>query len=132
MKKIFRACLLACLSVASAVAQNVGSLVDDQLSGLVSTYQGIHAHPELSHQEEHTSALLAAELRKAGYTVTERVGKYPDGTQAYGVVAILQNGPGPKLLIRTDMDALPIVEETGRRLCQPSSRARTPLVRKWA
>ena len=113
MKKIFRACLLACLSVASAVAQNVGSLVDDQLSGLVSTYQGIHAHPELSHREEHTSALLAAELRKAGYTVTERVGKYPDGTQAYGVVAILQNGPGPKLLIRTDMDALPIVEETG-------------------
>jgi hippurate hydrolase len=95
------------------VAQNVEGLVGDQLSGLVSTYQGIHAHPELSHREEHTSALLAAELRKSGYTVTERVGKYPDGTQAYGVVAILHNGPGPKLLIRTDMDALPIVEETG-------------------
>jgi amidohydrolase len=113
MKKIIGACLLACVGLAPAVAQNLEGLVGDQLSGLVSTYQGIHAHPELSHREEHTSALLAAELRKSGYTVTERVGKYPDGTQAYGVVAILQNGPGPKLLIRTDMDALPIVEETG-------------------
>src|SRR5277367_5234087 len=113
MKEIIGACLLACVGLAPAVAQNIEGLVGDQLSGLVSTYQGIHAHPELSHREEHTAALLAAELRKSGYTVTERVGKYPDGTQAYGVVAILQNGPGPKLLIRTDMDALPIVEETG-------------------
>ena len=113
MKEIIGACLLACAGLAPAVAQNVEGLVGDQLSGLVSTYQGIHAHPELSHREEHTAALLAGELRKSGYTVTERVGKYPDGTQAYGVVAILQNGPGPKLLIRTDMDALPIVEETG-------------------
>ena len=113
MKEIIGACLLACVGMAPAVAQNIEGLVGDQLSGLVSTYQGIHAHPELSHREEHTAALLAAELRKSGYTVTERVGKYPDGTQAYGVVAILQNGPGPKLLIRTDMDALPIVEETG-------------------
>jgi len=113
MKEIIGGCLLACVGLAPAVAQNLEGLVGDQLSGLVSTYQGIHAHPELSHREEHTSALLAAELRKSGYTVTERVGKYPDGTQAYGVVAILQNGPGPKLLIRTDMDALPIVEETG-------------------
>jgi metal-dependent amidase/aminoacylase/carboxypeptidase family protein len=60
-----------------------------------------------------TAALMVTELRKAGFTVTEHVGTYPDGTQAYGVVAILENGPGPRLLIRTDMDALPIVEETG-------------------
>jgi amidohydrolase len=112
MKEFIPACLLACICTATA-AQNVEALVGGQLPELVSTYQGIHAHPELSHQEEHTSALLAAELRKSGYTVTERVGKYPDGTQAYGVVAILQNGRGPTLLIRTDMDALPIVEETG-------------------
>ncbi|WP_353071044.1 amidohydrolase [Tunturiibacter gelidiferens] len=57
-------------------------------------------------------ALLASELRKVGYTVTERVGKYPDGSQAYGVVAILKNGAGPTLLVRTDLDALPVTEKT--------------------
>jgi hippurate hydrolase len=88
-----------------ALAQDLPDLVD--------TYKSIHEHPELSHQEARTSALLASELRKTGYTVTEHVGKYPNGTQAYGVVAILKNGPGPQLLIRADMDALPIVEETG-------------------
>ena len=77
------------------------------------TYKGIHAHPELSHHEEATAALMAGEMRKAGYTVTERVGKYPDSSQAYGVVGVLKNGPGPTLLIRADMDALPVVEETG-------------------
>jgi amidohydrolase len=97
---------LACLLLLPAVvsAQNLSDLVDK--------YKDIHSHPELSHHEQRTSAMLAAELRKAGYTVTEHVGKYPDGTQAYGVVAILENGPGPRLLIRADMDALPIVEET--------------------
>jgi amidohydrolase len=98
---------------APVLAEDLSRLVDGELPGLVSTYKGIHAHPELSHHEEITAALLATELRKAGFTVTEHVGKYPDGTQAYGVVAILENGPGPRLLIRTDMDALPIVEETG-------------------
>jgi len=104
---------LACLFVTPALAENLDRLIDGELSGLVSNYKQVHSHPELSHQEEKTAALLTSELRKAGYTVTERVGKYPDGTQAYGVVAILENGPGPRLLIRTDLDALPIVEETG-------------------
>jgi amidohydrolase len=111
MKKLY--CLFALLGCAPVRAQSVDAQVSGQLNGLVETYQGLHSHPELSHHEERTSALLAAELRKAGYSVTERVGKYADGTQAYGVVAILQNGPGPKLMIRTDMDALPVVEETG-------------------
>jgi amidohydrolase len=96
-----------------AMAQDVPAYVNTQLPGLVDIYKGLHAHPELSHHEEQSSALVAAELRKAGYTVTEHVGKYPDGSQAFGVVAILKNGAGPTLLIRTDMDALPIVEETG-------------------
>jgi amidohydrolase len=113
MKKIFLSASIASILAVPAMAQSVTSLVEPQVSGLVQTYKGLHAHPELSHHEEHTAALLAGELRKAGYTVTERVGKYPDGTQAYGLVAILQNGPGPKLLIRADMDALPIIEETG-------------------
>ena len=105
--------LILALTAAPILAQDLPTFVNSELPGLVDTYKGIHAHPELSHQEEHTSAVLAGELRKAGYTVTEHVGKYPDGSQAYGVVAILKNGDGPTVLIRTDLDALPIVEETG-------------------
>ena len=101
------------LAAMSLLAQDLPTFVNSELPSLVDTYKGLHAHPELSHQEEQTSALLAAELRKAGYTVTEHVGKYPDGSQAYGVVALLKNGDGPTLLIRTDLDALPVVEETG-------------------
>ena len=101
--------LLGPALLATAICAQSPSLAPD----LLDFYKNIHAHPELSHFEEHTSAMLAAELRKAGYTVTEHVGKYPDGSQAYGVVAILKNGPGPTLLVRADMDALPIVEETG-------------------
>ena len=93
-------------------AQEVPALVERQLPNLLVTYKGIHAAPELSHHESQTSALLANELRKAGYTVTERVGKYPDGSQAYGVVGILKNGAGPTLLVRTDLDALPVTEKT--------------------
>jgi amidohydrolase len=96
-----------------AIAQEVPALVDKQLPSLLTTYKGIHTAPELSHHEEQTSALLAEELRKAGYTVAERVGKYPDGSQAYGVVGILKNGAGPTLLVRTDLDALPVTENTG-------------------
>ena len=98
--------------ISRAIAQEVPALVDKQLSGLLTTYKTLHTAPELSHHEVETSALLADELRKAGYTVTERVGKYPDGSQAYGVVGILKNGAGPTLLIRTDLDALPVTEDT--------------------
>jgi len=87
-------------------------LVDKQLADLLTTYKSLHAAPELSHHEAQSSALLAAEMRKVGYTVTERVGKYPDGSQAYGVVGIMKNGAGPTLLIRTDLDALPVTEDT--------------------
>lgn len=99
--------------IASPALAQMARGPDMDLPGLVATYKDIHSHPELSHHEERTAALLAAELRKAGYTVTERIGRYPDGTQAYGVVGVLQNGHGPRLLIRADMDALPIIEETG-------------------
>src|SRR3984957_17606620 len=104
---------LAVMLTATAGGQEVPALVEKQLPGLLTTYKGIHAAPELSHHEEPTSGLLAGELRKAGYTVTERVGRYPDGSQAYGVVGILKNGAGPTLLVRTDLDALPVTEKTG-------------------
>ena len=95
---------LLCFTASAALAAD---------ADIVSLYKQIHAHPELPHQEANTSALVAAELRKAGYKVTERVGKYEDGSQAYGVVAILENGPGPRLLVRSELDALPVTEETG-------------------
>jgi amidohydrolase len=87
--------------------------VDRQMTELTATYKQLHQHPELSHHEEKTSEYLAGELRKAGFEVTEQVGKYPDGIQAWGVVGILKNGAGPVVLIRTDMDALPVTEATG-------------------
>src|SRR5258708_11213619 len=98
---------------AAAAAQDVSGLVDRQLLELVATYKGLHGAPELSHHEAQTSALVAGELRKAGYAVTDRVGRYPDESQAYGVVGILKNGAGPTLLVRADMDALPVTEATG-------------------
>jgi hippurate hydrolase len=112
MKYTVSALLLLAASRA-ALAQDLSAHVDSQLPGLVETYKQVHVHPELSHHEEQTSALLAGELRKAGYTVTDHLGKYPDGSQAFGVVGLLKNGPGPTLMIRADMDALPIIEETG-------------------
>ena len=96
-----------------AAAQDVPSFVSSETPSLIDIYKDIHAHPELSHFEARTSGILAAAMREAGYTVTERVGRYPDGSQAYGVVGILKNGAGPTLMIRADMDALPIVEQTG-------------------
>jgi len=73
---------------------------------LLSLYKHLHANPELSFQERETAALVAAELREAGYEVTEGVG-------GYGVVALLRNGTGPALMLRTDLDGLPVVEQTG-------------------
>jgi len=111
---VLKACLvLSSLCAAPLLAQDIPAFEQAQLPNLITTYKQIHAHPELSHFEANTSALLAGELRKAGYTVTDHVGVYPDGSHAFGVVGILKNGPGPTLLVRGDMDALPIVEETG-------------------
>ena len=69
-------------------------------------YRDLHAHPELSHQEHRTAATVAARLREAGCEVHERIG----GT---GVVGLLRNGAGPTVLLRADMDALPVQEGTG-------------------
>ncbi len=113
-----RMCVMAgvCLISLRVFAQDATSLsnsVKAQLPSLTETYKHLHQNPELSHHEEKTSAYLAGELSKAGFTVTERVGKYQDGTQAWGIVAVLENGAGPRLLIRSDMDALPVEEKTG-------------------
>jgi amidohydrolase len=103
--------LLPALGVAQQTPQ---SLADAELPSLVAIYKDIHAHPELSGHEERTAALVAKELRAAGCQVTEHVGKYENPKfKAYGVVGVMKNGDGPTVLVRTDMDALPVEEETG-------------------
>jgi hippurate hydrolase len=98
----------------SLAQQTVDSLLDSQIAGLVTTYKALHAAPELSHYEQKTSALLAKELRELGYTVTEGMGKYsrPEW-KGYGVVGVMKNGAGPTVLVRSDLDALPVQEKTG-------------------
>lgn len=109
----FLAAALPLAAQTPATPSDLSNSVDRQLPTLTETYKHLHRNPELSRHEEQTSALVAGELRKLGYTVTDHVGKYDDGTQAFGVVAILENGAGPRVLIRTDMDALPVEEKTG-------------------
>lgn len=100
-------------SSASAQQQSLDALIDRNIASLLETYKTLHAAPELSHREEKTSAFLATQLRSFGYEVTERVGKFsrPDWI-GYGVVAVMKNGPGPTILVRTDLDGLPVEEKT--------------------
>ena len=94
--------------------QTPQSLADAELPSLLATYKDIHSHPELSTQEQRTAAIIAKELRAAGCEITENFGKYDNPKlRSYGVIGILKNGDGPKVLVRTDMDALPVGEETG-------------------
>jgi hippurate hydrolase len=90
------------------------TLADRELDSLVALYKAVHAAPELSHHEQKTSARLASELRSLDFEVTEHVGKYSTpGVTGYGVVAVMKNGVGPMVLVRADMDALPLEERTG-------------------
>ena len=101
-------------SLTSFAQQNPKELADAELPSLLTVYKDIHAHPELSTQEQRTAALLAKELRAVGCDVTENVGKYETADQkCYGVVGVMKNGDGPVVLVRTDLDALPVQEETG-------------------
>ncbi|MBV1901431.1 MAG: amidohydrolase [Kordiimonadaceae bacterium] len=115
MKKLYKACayaLLVTTSALTATAESANSTADlnsavaKDTKYLESLYTYFHSHPELSLYEHKTAARLAAELRLAGYDVTEHVG----GT---GVVAVLKNGDGPTIMIRTDLDGLPVQEKTG-------------------
>ncbi|WP_404334422.1 amidohydrolase [Sphingomonas sp. MMS12-HWE2-04] len=106
---MLRSLLLATAAMTLAIpaaADPVHDATQRALPELMTFYRDFHAHPELSLHEVQTAAKLAAEARKAGYKVTEKVG----GT---GVVAVLENGPGPVVLIRADMDGLPVIEDTG-------------------
>ena len=84
----------------------IRNLIGEQLTRLEALYKHLHTHPELSLQEVRTAARLEQEMKEIGFEVTPRVG----GT---GLVAVLKNGQGPTVLVRTDMDALPVLEKTG-------------------
>src|SRR5438046_10725696 len=116
MKKSFVILFLVAIPfVVSVRAQkSLDAMIDREIAQLVSTYKMLHAAPELSHYEEKTSAFLAAQLRELGFAVTEHVGKYAEPAwKGYGVVAVMKNGDGPTVLVRTDLDALPVEEKTG-------------------
>jgi hippurate hydrolase len=84
----------------------IGRSLDAQYPRIDALYKDIHAHPELGFQEQRTAAKLAAELKALGYEVTEGVG-------TTGIVGLYRNGPGPTVMVRTELDALPLEEKTG-------------------
>jgi len=108
------AVLALSVSLVSGQQPLLDAMIERDLASWLTTYRNLHTAPELSHREEKTSAFVAAELRKMGFTVTERIGKFenPDW-KGYGLVAVLKNGPGPTVLVRTELDALPVEEKTG-------------------
>lgn len=88
------------------LAAEVSRTAAGELASLETLYKHLHSHPELSLKEEQTAARMAKELKELGFDVTEKVG-------GHGVVGVLKNGKGPTVLVRTDMDALPVLERTG-------------------
>jgi amidohydrolase len=89
-----------------AAAASLAESIHGDMPQLMALYRDLHANPELSMQEVRTPALMAPKMRELGFEVTEHVGRT-------GLVAVMRNGPGPVLLIRADMDALPVREQTG-------------------
>jgi hippurate hydrolase len=100
------ALLAASILTAPASAATLNEAIRADLPLLMNVYRDMHANPELSMQEVRTPAKMAPEMRKLGFEVTEHVGRT-------GLIAVMRNGPGPVLMLRADMDALPVKEQTG-------------------
>ena len=116
MPKTFFLFIVLLLLTGNVAAQqmSIDALIDRDIASWLTTYKTLHMAPELSHREEKTSIFVAGELRKLGFTVTEKIGKYQNAQwSGYGLVAVLKNGPGPTVLVRTELDALPVEEKTG-------------------
>jgi amidohydrolase len=90
----------------ATLKQTIETSFESDYPKLDALYKDIHAHPEIAFQEVKTAARLAAEMRAIGFEVTEQVGKT-------GLVALYRNGNGPTIMVRTEMDALPMEEKTG-------------------
>lgn len=94
--------------------QTPQQLAEAELPSLLAIYKDLHTHPELSTHEERSAAIVAKELRNSGCEVTENFGKYDKpNMKCYGVIGLMKNGSGPTVLVRTDLDALPVEEQTG-------------------
>jgi amidohydrolase len=107
-------CAAGATFAGTAPGAELDSRLDAEIPSLVALYQHLHRTPELSFEERETSQTVAGELRRLGFEVTERLGRYNDpALTSYGVVALLRNGPGPTVMLRTDLDALPVTEQTG-------------------
>lgn len=114
MRWTFVALALIAVGLPVAAQSDLDQKIDSNIEDWVGTYQHFHANPELSTQEKETSALVASSLRKLGFDVTDHFGKYEDAKLvSYGVVAVMKNGPGPTVYVRTELDALPVRENTG-------------------
>lgn len=125
MRQHFAAASVLALLAATPALADLKSDIAADAPNLVALYKEFHANPELSFEEAKSSAKLAAELKALGFEVTtgvgsawvkkkaiENTGKVLDGVDGYGVVGVLKNGEGQTVLIRTDMDALPLEEHT--------------------
>ncbi len=107
-------CFLLLSSTSAAAQTTLDTLLNRDIASLVETYKMLHASPELSHREEKTGAFLAAQLKALGFTVSQNLGKYENPSwSGHGVVAVMKNGAGPTVLVRSDIDALPVEEKTG-------------------
>jgi hippurate hydrolase len=105
-KRVAAFLLMTMISAPAAAADPLGDQVRRDMPSLMEIYRDFHANPELSMQETRSAAKLAAEAKKLGFEVTTGVGKT-------GIVAVMRNGPGPVVMLRADMDALPVIEQTG-------------------
>lgn len=106
MRRILLYLLVLAAFPAPVHADDLRAAVAEDMPELMALYRDLHSQPELSMQEVKTAAKLARRMRSLGFKVTEKVGKT-------GVVAVLANGPGPTVMLRADMDGLPVVEQTG-------------------
>src|SRR3982751_2768812 len=106
MKKLLILAAAAMNFTSPSSAATLSDSIRADMPQLMTLYRDLHEHPELSMEEARTPALIAPKMRQLGFQVTEHVGKT-------GLVAVMKNGAGPVLLIRADMDALPVKEQTG-------------------
>ena len=118
MKKIHLVSVLCGLAFTASASSSFGSELEENVTAevpsLFEMFKHLHANPELSYQEDDTARYVAEELRRLGFEVTEDVGDFgAEGRTSYGVVGVMRNGKGPTVMVRSDLDGLPIEENSG-------------------